>query len=185
MTTLEGVVGVNNSEFDGAISIGEDAEAKADNAAQIGTGINTEEGTFKFRNYKLLDADGQIPVARLSNPIPNFSLSNEFKQITINGADGATVLSEGTHEFIVRIYNDSSLSSLMQSNFIHVNITVHDKFFNGDLCISHFLLSENNVCYRLSIDPDYKVYVLKYSTETGGYTDITVSATVWHRQISD
>ena len=55
-----------------AIAIGKYAQAAGKNTIQLGTGENTDAGTFKVclgesdTNYMLLDADGKIPAERMS-----------------------------------------------------------------------------------------------------------------------
>lgn len=57
--------GTNNS-----IAIGCFAESLADNAIQIGEGINSQENTVKIRNYTLLQNNGTLPKERLSTYLP-------------------------------------------------------------------------------------------------------------------
>ena len=52
-------------EANGSIAIGASANATAPSAIQLGRGVNSEGGTFKIRNYKLLNANGKIPGERL------------------------------------------------------------------------------------------------------------------------
>ena len=53
------------TKITGAVAIGPNAKAQADDAVQIGFGVNTTENTLQFRNYQLLDANGKIPTDRL------------------------------------------------------------------------------------------------------------------------
>lgn len=48
-----------------SIGVGDHARATAKGAVQLGAGDNAEENTLQFRDYKLLDAAGQIPTNRL------------------------------------------------------------------------------------------------------------------------
>ena len=62
-------VGNYLTEATGAYSaaFGSWAKAKADGCVQLGTGENTAENTLQFREFRLLDANGKIPVERLAN----------------------------------------------------------------------------------------------------------------------
>lgn len=59
----------NNGVINYAIAIGYRARAQANNACQLGTGINANEGTLQFRDYTVVDADGIIPTERLPEGI--------------------------------------------------------------------------------------------------------------------
>lgn len=60
-------IGNNSSAKQTAVALGYNAKASAEGAIQLGSGTNTEEGTFKVKKYTLLDANGQIPAERLTN----------------------------------------------------------------------------------------------------------------------
>lgn len=53
------------TEISGAVAIGSDAKAQANDAVQLGFGTNANEGTLQFRDYQLVDASGKIPTDRL------------------------------------------------------------------------------------------------------------------------
>lgn len=53
------------TKVNGAVAVGKNAKARANNAIQLGTGINDEENTMKVGDYKLLNANGKIPTERL------------------------------------------------------------------------------------------------------------------------
>ena len=57
------------TEISGAVAIGYSAKAQANNAIQLGTGINDEENTMKVGDYTLLDENGKIPTERLPEGI--------------------------------------------------------------------------------------------------------------------
>ena len=54
-----------------ALGISARTEYGATNAVQIGEGVNNEQKTLKFLNYKLVDAKGDIPEARVRAAVTN------------------------------------------------------------------------------------------------------------------
>lgn len=48
-----------------------DAEENPIDAIQLGTGTNSTEKTLQVYDYQLIDADGNIPLARMSDNLPN------------------------------------------------------------------------------------------------------------------
>lgn len=50
-----------------AQAYGYSAKATAKQAVQFGRGVNNEAGTFQFRDFRVIDANGQIPVDRLQD----------------------------------------------------------------------------------------------------------------------
>ena len=59
----------------GSIALGDLAKATNHDAVQIGTGTNNSQNTLQFRNYPLVDSNGNIPYERLSANL-SVSLSN-------------------------------------------------------------------------------------------------------------
>ena len=57
------------TKVEGAVAIGYNAKAQANEACQLGKGTNANEGTLQFRDYQLLGADGKIPTERLPEGI--------------------------------------------------------------------------------------------------------------------
>ena len=78
---------------DMSTAIGYRAYVEADNAIQLGQGINTTEGSLQFRDYQLLDASGKIPAERL--PAISGGSNDSFKALT--EAQKATLLKDGTY----------------------------------------------------------------------------------------
>ena len=80
-------IGKDSGANENATAIGSFASAGADYAIQLGTGENSEANTFSVglsdtANYKLLGADGKIPVERLPNGIlANTAASEGFSTI--------------------------------------------------------------------------------------------------------
>lgn len=61
-------IGTNAHATGGAVAIGGlNAWANGDNSIQIGQGTNNTAGTTQIKNWQLLDANGNIPEARLSS----------------------------------------------------------------------------------------------------------------------
>ena len=71
------------AEAIGSIVIGAGANATASSAIQLGRGENSEGGTFKVRNYKLLDANGKIPGERLQISVGDPEGSGGYADIWI------------------------------------------------------------------------------------------------------
>ena len=74
---------------DGAQTV--DAEGNAITAIQLGTGTNTEEGTAKFFDYTMMNADGTIPKERTPNTINRYNVSElPSKSVTYDFSDGVS-----------------------------------------------------------------------------------------------
>lgn len=79
--SYNGFAGGDNSfaAVSGGVAVGADAKALVDNAIQLGTGTNSNEGTLQVRDYQLLDENGKIPSERLSNTSnPNLLINSDF-----------------------------------------------------------------------------------------------------------
>lgn len=74
---------------DGAQTV--DAEGNAITAIQLGTGTNTEEGTAKFFDYTMMNADGTIPRERIPMSINRYDVSAlPSKSQTYDFSDGVS-----------------------------------------------------------------------------------------------
>lgn len=76
---------------DMSTAIGYGAYVEADNAIQLGQGINTTEGSLQFRDYALVDASGKIPAERLPS-----DLGGGFK--TLDATQKSQLLQDGTYK---------------------------------------------------------------------------------------
>lgn len=71
---------------------GENAKATASGAVQLGYGTNDNENTLQFREYQIVNENGLIPAARLSNiQVPVTSVNGKTGAVNLTAADvGAT-----------------------------------------------------------------------------------------------
>ena len=56
-----------------SVAVGRAAEARASGSVQIGTGVNTVANSLAFRDWQLVEGDGQIPSERLVRAAEEFS----------------------------------------------------------------------------------------------------------------
>ena len=84
-TSGGGAVGYNASAV-GGFAGGNNAKATKNGAVQLGQGENNTANTLQFRDYQIVDANGNIPAERLSANSPVRS---------VNGKTGAVTLAKG------------------------------------------------------------------------------------------
>lgn len=93
--TSGGAVGSAASATDGFAG-GYNAKATANGAVQLGQGTNNNANTLKFRDYQIVDANGNIPVERLSANSPVRSVNGETGAVTLSASDvGAATAAQG------------------------------------------------------------------------------------------
>lgn len=74
-----------------AVAIGYEAVASDENAIQLGTGTNANADTLQFKSYRLVNANGYVPVAR--NSIAQTTYSNLTSNNTVKVLFTGTVSS--------------------------------------------------------------------------------------------
>ena len=74
------------------IAIGANAITNSNNSVQMGAGTNVNHGTFQFRNWTLVDANGNIPAERLGN-VPKTTVSISTEEQALAGVDDTTAMS--------------------------------------------------------------------------------------------
>ena len=90
--TSGGAVGSGASATDGFAG-GKSAIAEASGAVQLGAGRNKTANTLQFRDYQIVDANGNIPAERLGNS-PVASVNNKTGKVSLTASDvGAAALS--------------------------------------------------------------------------------------------
>ena len=104
-----------------SIAIGQDAKViGANNTVQIGSGLNTTDGTLQFRNYPLVDADGKIFEERIPDKI--IKIIDDLSDITdLNDGPGIiNFLSEKIDTDIANLSNEFNLE------IVNVNAEIND-----------------------------------------------------------
>ena len=66
---------------------GEQAKATASGAVQLGEGKNNNANTLQFRDYQIVDANGNIPASRLSANSPVRSVNGQTGAVSLSAAD--------------------------------------------------------------------------------------------------
>lgn len=108
-------IGMGAYSNDGA-GIGKNAVATGQNAVQLGTGTNSNDNTLQFLTYQICDANGNIPVDRLSKIL---DLVYPIGSIYMNYANssspapkfGGTWVQIATGQFLLASGNGYSLGS--------------------------------------------------------------------------
>ena len=106
-------LGYSTRHLSGAhgIAIGYNAQTSGENTIQLGQGTNTTANTFQVGSYRMLDANGKIPAARLPDDIGGGAdltgyIKNKSTAGFAIGPDGS-YLSSGTNSISIG-YGDSS-----------------------------------------------------------------------------
>lgn len=85
--TTGGAVGQSASATNGFAG-GYSAKATANGAVQLGQGTNNNANTLKFRDYQIVDANGDIPAERLSNiNVPVTSVNGKTGAVSLSASD--------------------------------------------------------------------------------------------------
>ena len=93
--TTGGAIGQSASATNGFAG-GYSAKATANGAVQLGQGTNNNANTLKFRDYQIVDANGNIPVERLSANSPVRSVNGKAGAVTLSASDvGAATAAQG------------------------------------------------------------------------------------------
>ena len=87
------------TEVRGAVAIGADAVAQANNAVQLSTGTNANEGSLQFRDYPLVDVNGKIPADRLPGAGTSLGGVKTGGDVTIT--DGVITVSDDSHNHVI------------------------------------------------------------------------------------
>ena len=130
--------GLSNAQSRDSIAVGHMAVSTSPYSAQIGEGTNSNEGTFQFRNWTLVDANGNIPLERLSNieissgeTLPD-QTNNGGKVLTTNGDEASwnhiinlnditTSSSEGLSNLVLNKLTQAEYNALLENNQINDN----------------------------------------------------------------
>lgn len=92
--TSGGAVG-NNAKATTGGAVGNNAKATEDGAVQLGSGTNDKANTLQFRDYQIVDANGNIPASRLSANSPVRSVNGQTGAVSLSAADvGAAAASD-------------------------------------------------------------------------------------------
>ena len=142
-------IGTNAHATGGAVAIGGlNAWANGDNSIQIGQGTNNTAGTTQIKNWQLLDANGNIPEARLSSvgyakasSIP--TVNNGTLTIQKNGSTVQTFSANQSTAVTANIAVPTKTSELTNdSNFLTAHQDLTDYAKKNDLSV--YLSSETD-----------------------------------------
>lgn len=93
-TSGGGAVGYNASAV-GGFAGGNNAKATKNGAVQLGDGTNSNANTLQFRDYQIVDANGNIPAERLSANSPVRSVNGKTGAVSLSAEDvGAAAASD-------------------------------------------------------------------------------------------
>ena len=129
---------LSEARAENSVAIGRFSIANAENSAQVGYGQNNTPGTMQFRNWTLVDANGNIPLERLSNiEIPSVETlpdqtNNGGKVLTTNGDEASwnhiinlnditTLSSEGLSNLVLNKLTQAEYNALLENNQINDN----------------------------------------------------------------
>ena len=126
---------------------GNSAKATANGAVQLGEGTNNNANTLQFRDYQIVDANGNIPASRLSANSPVRSVNGQTGAVSLSAADvGAATETQVNSVSMVPYGGQATTLSALASGGVY-NITA-----NGFLRIAYQTTVADNFISMKQVD---------------------------------
>lgn len=107
-----------------AVAVGYSAKATAPKSVQLGSGVNSSAETLQFRSFRLLKANGQVPVERLEDASADLRGRVLADMARALHAGNMTVLCDGTEESESNVL-EPRLDGLSEVGFVPVSNGVY------------------------------------------------------------